>query len=114
LPLLKDFSNLLIVRTFSKSMSLAGLRLGFAIGHKDLIDALFRTKDAFNSYPVDTLAQLIGEVALSDDDHYRALTQKIISTRDRFSQELISIGWRVLSKANPFFVRKGPRGKTST
>jgi histidinol-phosphate aminotransferase len=113
LPLLKDFSNLLIVRTFSKSMSLAGLRLGFAIGHKDLIDALFRAKDAFNSYPVDTLAQLIGEVALSDDDYYRSLTQKIISTRDRFSKELISIGWRVLpSKANFLFItRKGTPGR---
>jgi histidinol-phosphate aminotransferase len=49
LPLLREFSNLLIVRTFSKSLSLAGLRLGFAMGRKDLIQALFATKDAFNS-----------------------------------------------------------------
>ena len=113
LPLLKDFSNLLIVRTFSKSMSLAGIRLGFAMGHKDLIEALFRAKDAFNSYPVDMLAQLIGEAALSDDAYYRRITDKIISTRDRFSQELISIGWQVLpSKANFLFIaRKGTPGR---
>jgi histidinol-phosphate aminotransferase len=113
LPLLKDFSNLLLVRTFSKSMSLAGLRLGFAIGHQDLIHTLFRAKDAFNSYPIDTLAQLIGEVALSDDDYYRSIKQKIISTRDRFSQELGGIGWRVLpSKANFLFItRRGIPGK---
>jgi histidinol-phosphate aminotransferase len=112
-PLLKDFPNLLIVRTFSKSMSLAGLRLGFAIGHRDLIEALFRTKDAFNSYPVDMLSQLIGEVALSDDGYYRAITEKIISTRDRYSQEIIGIGWHVLpSKANFLFIaRKGIPGK---
>ena len=113
LPLLKDFSNLLIVRTFSKSMSLAGIRLGFAMGHKDLIEALFRAKDAFNSYPVDMLAQLIGEAALSDDAYYRRITDKIISTRDRFSQELISMGWQVLpSKANFLFIAlKGTPGK---
>jgi histidinol-phosphate aminotransferase len=113
LPLLGDFSNLLIVRTFSKSMSLAGLRLGFAIGHPDLIDALFKAKDAFNSYPIDTLAQLIGEIALSDDAYYRSITQKIISSRDRFSQELTRMGWSVLpSKANfVFTTRRGVAGK---
>ncbi len=113
LPLIKDFSNLVIVRTFSKSMSLAGLRLGFAIGHRDLIAALFRAKDAFNSYPVDMLAQLIGEVALSDEDYYRSITEKIISTRDRFFRELLGIGWRVLpSRANFLFIaRKGIPGK---
>lgn len=113
LPLLKDFSNLLIVRTFSKSMSLAGLRLGFAMGHKDLIRALFRAKDAFNSYPVDTLAQILGEVALSDHAYYQSITQKIISTRDHFSEALLNMGWRVLpSRANFVFIsRQGIPGK---
>jgi histidinol-phosphate aminotransferase len=59
------------------------------------------------------LSQLIGEVALSDDGYYRAITEKIISTRDRYSQELIGIGWHVLpSKANFLFIaRKGIPGK---
>jgi histidinol-phosphate aminotransferase len=113
LPLLRDFSNLLIVRTFSKSMSLAGLRLGFAMGHKDLVQALFTAKDAFNSYPVNTLTQLIGEVALSDDVYYESVTQRVIRTRDRFSQKLRDAGWKVLpSKANFVFASKhGMPGK---
>jgi histidinol-phosphate aminotransferase len=112
-PLLKDFTNLVIVRTFSKSMSLAGLRLGFAMGHRDLIQALSKAKDAFNSYPVDMLAQLVGEAALSDDDYYRSITEKIVSTRNHYAQELTNIGWRVLpSRANFLFIaRKGIPGK---
>jgi histidinol-phosphate aminotransferase len=113
LPLLRDFSNLLIVRTFSKSMSLAGLRLGFAMGHRDMIHALFMTKDAFNSYPVNTLTQLIGEIALSDEGYNKALAQGIMETRDSFSQELLDMGWNVLpSKANFVFASKeGVPGK---
>jgi histidinol-phosphate aminotransferase len=113
LPLLREFSNLLIVRTFSKSMSLAGLRLGFAMGHRDLIQALFMAKDAFNSYPVNTLTQLIGEIALSDDGYYKSVTQRIIVTRDRLLQKLHDIGWDVLpSKANFVFAsKKGVPGK---
>jgi histidinol-phosphate aminotransferase len=113
LPLLSDFSNLLIVRTFSKSMSLAGLRLGFAMGRKELIQALFAAKDAFNSYPVNTLTQLIGEMALSDEPYYNAITGKIIATRERFSKALLGLGWHVLpSKANFVFAsKKGIPGK---
>jgi histidinol-phosphate aminotransferase len=113
LPLLREFSNLLIVRTFSKSMSLAGLRLGFAMGHRDLIQALFVAKDAFNSYPVNTLTQLMAEIALSDDVYYKSVTQRIIVTRDRLLQKLHDIGWDVLpSKANFVFAsKKGVPGK---
>ena len=60
IPDKQDFDNLLIVMTFSKAMSLAGVRLGYVIGHEDLIDALFTVKDSFNSYPVNTLSQSIG------------------------------------------------------
>jgi histidinol-phosphate aminotransferase len=113
LRLLRDFSNLLIVRTFSKSLSLAGLRLGFAMGSKDLIHALFATKDAFNSYPVNTLTQLIGEIALSDEDYYSSVTKRIVATRERFSKKLLELGWNVLpSKANFVFAsKKGVPGK---
>jgi histidinol-phosphate aminotransferase len=113
LSLQKEFRNVLVVRTFSKSMCLAGLRLGFVIGHKDLIQALFAAKDAFNSYPVDVLAQLIGEVALSDDGYYRSITDTIIATREDFSQRLLSMRWKVLpSKANFVFAAKqGASGK---
>jgi len=104
-----DFRNLLIVRTFSKSMSLAGLRLGFVIGNEDLIDALFTVKDSFNSYPVNLISQIIGEIAITDDVYYRSITEKIISTRDSFASELENLGWRVLP-SNANFVFAGKEG----
>ncbi len=111
--LIQDFKNLLIVITFSKGMSLAGVRLGYVIGHEDLIDALFTVKDSFNSYPVDMLSQSIGEIAISDDAYYRTIREKIISTRDYFGSELKKLGWHVLpSKANFLYTeKKGVPGK---
>ncbi len=111
--LIQDFKNLLIVMTFSKGMSLAGLRLGYVIGHEDLIDALFTVKDSFNSYPVDMLSQSIGEISISDDAYYSTIREKIISTRDYFGLELEKLGWHVLpSKANFLYAeKKGVPGK---
>jgi len=107
IPLIQDYRNLLIVNTFSKSMSLAGIRLGFAIGDEGLIDALFRVKDSFNSYPVDTLAQLIGETAISDEAYYRSVREKIIAARRYFAAGLEGLGWKVLpSDANFLFAGK--------
>ena len=112
-PLLRDYKNLLLVRTFSKSFSLAGLRLGFALAAKEAIDALVTVKDSFNSYPVSTLAQSLGEIAISDEPYYQAITAKIVSVRDQFSSDLGKLGWTVLpSKANFVFARKqGVPGK---
>ena len=107
LPLLREHRNLLIVRTFSKSMSLAGIRLGFVIGHESLVGALGTVKDSFNSYPVSMLTQFIAEKALEDEDYYRAMRQKIMATREAFSGELQRLGWEVLpSRANFVFARK--------
>jgi len=105
--LIDKFPNLAVVRTFSKSMSLAGLRLGFVLAHEKLVSALFTVKDSFNSYPADTLAQLIGETALSDEGYYRAITHEIIATRDGFARKLAELGWHILpSKSNFVFARK--------
>ena len=111
--LLRDHGNLLLVRTFSKSMSLAGIRLGFVLAGKELIHALVTVKDSFNSYPVNSLTQRIGEIALSDESYYLAINDKIVSVRERFSSELGKLGWTVLpSKANFVFARKeGVPGK---
>ncbi len=113
LPLIEEHENLLVVRTFSKSMSLAGLRLGFALGSRPLVDALFTTKDAFNSYPADALSLKIGEIALSDTDYYRSITDKIMASRSVLSAALSEMGWRVLpSRANFIFASKeGLSGK---
>jgi histidinol-phosphate aminotransferase len=107
--LIEEHNNLLIMRTFSKSMSLAGLRLGFALGGRELIDALFTVKDSFNSYPADMLSLKIGEIAVADESYYRTITRKIIDAREYLSVELEKLGWHVLpSEAN--FVFAGKRG----
>ncbi len=99
--LILENKNLLITKTFSKSRSLAGIRLGYALGQEPLIQALFTTKDSFNSYPIDTLAQNICSLAIDDADYYRAINTKIMASREILSQALSSLGWRVLpSKAN--------------
>ena len=105
--LIRDFENLLIVMTFSKGMSLAGLRLGYVIGHEMLIKSLFTVKDSFNSYPADVLSQSIGEIAISDNAYYQSVWEEIITTRDSFRGELEKLGWHVLpSKANFIFAKK--------
>jgi histidinol-phosphate aminotransferase len=94
-------------------MSLAGLRLGFIIACEPLVEALFTVKDSFNSYPVDSLTQLLGEIALSDESYYKDMRQKIIATRERFCEALREMGWFVLpSKTNfVFATKKGVSGR---
>jgi histidinol-phosphate aminotransferase len=107
LALISKFPNLVVVRTLSKSMSLAGLRLGFAIAQNPIIEALSAVKNSFNSYPVDTLAQNIAEAAFKDETYYRDLCQKVIAARNLFSTDLTQSGWDVLpSSANFVFARK--------
>ena len=99
------FPNLLVVRTFSKGRSLAGLRVGYAVGDKDLIAGLNAVKNSFNSYPVDRLAQAGALGAIRDQDYFRATTTKIISTRACASGHLRSMGFTVCdSAANFLFV----------
>ncbi len=112
--LIDRFKNLLVIRTFSKSMSLAALRLGFAMGDEALVNALFAVKDSFNSYPADLIAQKIGEIAIEDGDYYGSITQKIIRSREFLRESLKALGWHVLpSRANFVFAgKKGFSGET--
>ncbi len=99
--LINRYPNLLVTGTFSKSRSLAGLRLGYAVGSEELIDGLLRVKDSFNSYPVDSLASLVGIAALKDVEHFEACRERVITTRERTRQRLEALGFEVLpSKAN--------------
>ncbi|MCL1877927.1 MAG: aminotransferase class I/II-fold pyridoxal phosphate-dependent enzyme [Defluviitaleaceae bacterium] len=99
------YKNLLITRTFSKSHGLAGLRVGYAIGQPHLIDGLRRARDAFNSYPLDLLAQTCAAAAVSDRDYFIETTGKIIATRERVIAELRKMGCRVISsQANFIFM----------
>ncbi|SFX11873.1 histidinol-phosphate transaminase [Marinospirillum alkaliphilum] len=106
LTLIPEFPNLLVTQTFSKSWALAGLRVGFAAGHPDLIEALNRVKDSFNSYPLDRLALAGAIAAVQDADHMRASCRKVMDSREALSQALTQLGFEVLpSGANFVFAR---------
>ncbi len=107
IPLIEDFPNLIIIRTFSKSFSFAGLRLGFAVSSAENIKALETAKNSFNHFPVDRIAQALGIAACSDAAYYKRICREIAATRDEFADGLARAGWEVLpSKANFVFVRK--------
>ena len=99
--------NVIVMRTLSKSFSLAGLRLGYCIGPEDLIDALYKVKDSYN---VDALAQAVALAALNDLKWMRANVTKVRRTRTRVAKELARRGWDVPpSESNFLFVRPAHR-----
>ncbi|MCD2178484.1 histidinol-phosphate transaminase [Rhizobium sp. C1] len=104
IALTRKYPNLLVVQTFSKSRSLAGMRVGFAIGQRPLIDALERVKDSFNSYPLDKLAQVSAKAAIEDVEWFKTCCDRIIASRTRVVSGLEQRGFRVLpSLANFVF-----------
>ncbi|MCL1883740.1 MAG: aminotransferase class I/II-fold pyridoxal phosphate-dependent enzyme [Defluviitaleaceae bacterium] len=106
--LIDSYENLLVVRTFSKSHSLAGLRVGYAMGQTALIDGLCRIRDAFNSYPLDMLAQNGAAAAISDTDYLKETSSRVISTRKKTIEILTNLGFYVLpSQANFIFMKAG-------
>lgn len=105
-PLLAEWDNLLIVRTFSKSHALAGMRVGYAMGSPRLIDALRRVRDSFNSYPVDMLAQAAARAATLDTAYTAEKTRLVIEAREKCRARLTAAGIDVLPSATNFlFVR---------
>ena len=107
--LLDEFENLLIVRTFSKSHSLAGLRIGYAIANPMIIEGLMRVKDAFNSYPLDFLAQTAASAAICDRDYLDETRGKTIATRNTTSTNLHALGYHVLPSHTNFLLIQTPR-----
>ncbi len=106
IELTKRFDNLLVIQTFSKSRSLAGMRVGYAIGHEDLISGLECVKNSFNSYPLDMLAIESCSAAIQDTAYFEETTQKIISTREWTAERLSELGFINLpSKTNFLFSR---------
>lgn len=103
--LIDKYSNLLVIQTLSKSRSLAGLRVGFAFGHQDLINGLESVKNSVNSYTLDKLA-LVGAVeAIKDDEYFNETRNKIINTRERVTEELEKLGFNIIpSKSNFIFI----------
>jgi histidinol-phosphate aminotransferase len=106
ITLVDKYPNLLVSQTLSKARSLAGLRVGFAVGHPDLIEALNRVKNSFNSYPLDRLALAGAKAAYEDEAWFRKCCDGVISERERVTAVLEGLGFEVLpSKANFIFAR---------
>ena len=102
-----DNPNTLVMRTFSKSFSLAGLRFGFAVGPESLIGALYKIKDSYN---MDLLAQAVALAALSDLPYMRENVRRIRATRERVAAELRRRGWRVCASQTNFLFARPPDG----
>jgi histidinol-phosphate aminotransferase len=102
--LINTYPNLLVTHTLSKSRSLAGLRVGYAVGHTDLIQALTRIKDSFNSYPIDRFAEAGATAAMQDAAYFEATRAKVITTRQYLIKSMEKLGFKVLpSGANFIF-----------
>ncbi|MDP2247984.1 MAG: histidinol-phosphate transaminase [Nitrosomonadales bacterium] len=106
--LINTFPNLLVTHTLSKARSLAGLRVGYALGHPDLIEALTRVKDSFNSYPVDSLASAGAVAAMEDREYFEGTCQKVIATRERLVLAMQEMGFEVLPSGANFIFAKHP------
>ncbi len=106
IPLLKRYDNLLVIQTFSKSRSLAGARIGFALSRKEIIEDLNKIKFSFNPYNVNRLSMRLGQEAIADKEYFRQCTDAIIHTREKLTMGLKTLGFEVLpSKANFIFAR---------
>lgn len=105
-PLIARHDNLLVVQTLSKSRALAGLRVGFAMAQRPLIEALERVKDSFNSYPLDRLALAGAQAAIEDESWFEQSCARIVASRERLREALLALGFEVQpSLANFLFAR---------
>lgn len=108
--LIDRYPNLLVVQTFSKSRSLAGMRLGFAAGQAHLIEALNRVKNSFNPYPIDRIAEAVGCAAVRDAGYFEACCQQIMATREAVTEALVGLGFEVLPSKTNFVFARPPAG----
>jgi len=102
IELLADNANLLVVQTFSKSRSLAGLRLGYALGQPELIEGLNRVKNSFNSYPIGRLTSAAAIASLNDENYFQQCRTRIMTTRNWLYNELVNLGFEVLPSSSNF------------
>ncbi|MDR1272307.1 MAG: aminotransferase class I/II-fold pyridoxal phosphate-dependent enzyme [Clostridiales Family XIII bacterium] len=109
-PLVDRYPNLLVTRTFSKSRSLAGMRIGYAVGSPRTIEALKAAKDSFNSYPIDSVAIAAGVAALGDSGYYSDRIGELKQTRDLSVEKLSRLGFKVLPSQANFIMVSPPAG----
>jgi len=108
ISLVDRYPNLLVTQTLSKSRSLAGLRVGLAVGHPDLIEALERVKNSFNSYPLDRLAIVGAAAAFEDREYFQKTCQLVIDSRETLVAQLEAKGFDVLPSAANFIFARHP------
>lgn len=104
--LINTYPNLLVIHTLSKARSLAGLRVGYALGAPELIEALIRVKDSFNSYPIDRFASAGAVAAMQDVEYFETTCRKIIATRTALIKDLTQLGFDVLPSGANFIFAK--------
>ncbi len=107
-PLIKQYPQLLVTHTLSKSRALAGLRVGYATGQPELIEALNRVKDSFNSYPLDRFAQAGAAAAMEDEAYFEAMCRKVIDSKARLVTDMQALGFEVLPSAANFIFARFP------
>jgi histidinol-phosphate aminotransferase len=107
-PLVARYHNLLVIQTLSKSRSLAGLRVGFAIGGQALIDGMERVKNSFNSYPIDRLAAAGAAAAIEDKAYFERTCSAVVRSRDTLTANLQQLGFQVLPSAANFVFARHP------
>lgn len=102
LPLIKKYDNLLVVRTYSKSRSMAGMRIGYAMGNEALIQAMTDVKESINSYTMNTESILVGAAALKDEAYFQESLKKVLDTRERSRTALEKLGFEVKDSQTNF------------
>ena len=114
IALVAGYPNLLVIRTLSKSHSLAGLRVGYAVGHADLIEALDRVKNSFNSYPLDRLAIVGAAAAIDDKEHLEKTRHAVMASRTALVEGLEQLGFAVLPSVANFIFARHPQHDAAT
>ncbi len=109
IALIDRYPNLLVTQTLSKSRSLAGLRVGLAVGHPELIEALERIKNSFNSYPLDRIAIAGAAAAFEDRAYFEQTCQQVIASREQVVAAMKALGFEVLPSAANFIFARHPR-----
>jgi len=114
IALVDRYPNLLVTQTLSKSRSLAGLRVGLAVGHPDLIEALERIKNSFNSYPLDRIAIAGAAAAFEDREHFQQTCQQVMASREAVVAAMTALGFEVLPSAANFIFARHPQQDAAT
>jgi len=106
--LIAEFDNLLVVQTLSKSRSLAGLRVGFAMGNAGLVEALGRVKNSFNSYPLDVVSQRAALASIEDEDYFKMCCERVMHSREKLCSAMAAMGFDILPSGANFIFASHP------